>query len=265
MSLLVIGASKVGQGVIRGLQGSGKYERIVCADVFPSYLPLKQFLEFKDTLGASATKVSETKIADKTDLEIAIRGATQVVFVTHDYYRNVPSKLTFIKHAASLSKAAGIKTFVSVSPVESDHQGEANPIGDARKAIEEARTEFAGLVDIRSDLTFGKDSVAVNALLSRIANKKSIAFHPSNALISPVFTGDLALAVAKVLAGGATKLDYIARGEENLTFAALIQQLNAAIGVDALLNTCKIESVISPRSDNLISQAIYCANYQNLV
>lgn len=76
MSLLVIGASKVSQGVIRGLQASGKYERIVCADVFPSYLPLKRFLEFKDTLGASSTKVSETKISDKTDLETVIRGAS---------------------------------------------------------------------------------------------------------------------------------------------------------------------------------------------
>lgn len=142
--------------------------------------------------------------------------------MTHDHYRNVPSKITLIKHAATLSKAAGIKTFVSVSPVESDHQGEANPFSDARKAIEDARTEFAGLVDIRSDLTFGNDSVAINAILSNIANKKSIAFKPSNSLVTPVFTGDLALAVQKVLDGGATKLDYIAKGEETLTFSAII-------------------------------------------
>lgn len=105
MSLLVVsGANKIAQGIIRGLHSSGKYERIVVADVFPNYYYMQRFLNFKDTLPENKTKVTETRLTDRTDLETAIRSASQVVYVTHDYYLNVPSKLNLLNHTAKLSK-----------------------------------------------------------------------------------------------------------------------------------------------------------------
>jgi len=87
MSLVVIsGANKVAQGIIRTLQASGKYERIIVADVFPNYYYVERYLNFKDTLTPNNTKLSEVKLTDMTDLETALKQATDVVYVTHDYY-----------------------------------------------------------------------------------------------------------------------------------------------------------------------------------
>ena len=140
MSLLVVsGANKVAQGVIRGLHSSGKYERIVVADVFPSYYYVQRYLNFKDTLTQNNTKLSEVKLTDMTDLETAIKNATDVVYVTHDYYQNVPSKLNLIKHTAQLSKKVGVKKLLAITPVENDHYGEQNAVHAAHQSENEAR------------------------------------------------------------------------------------------------------------------------------
>lgn len=75
MSLLVVsGSNRVAQGLIRGLHSSGKYERIVCADIFPNYRATERYLHFKDTLPAgSSTKLFEAKISEKSDLEALVR------------------------------------------------------------------------------------------------------------------------------------------------------------------------------------------------
>lgn len=103
------------------MHSSGKYEKIVCADVFPNYRATQRYLHFKDSLGASPTKLVEAKISEKSDLEALLRGSSHVVYVTHDYYANVPSKLNLIKHTATLSKAAGVKKLLAVLPIENDH------------------------------------------------------------------------------------------------------------------------------------------------
>jgi hypothetical protein len=64
------------------------------------------------------------KLTDLTDLETALTQATDVVYVTHDYFANVPSKLNLLKHTAKLSKKAGVKKLVAITPIENDHYGE---------------------------------------------------------------------------------------------------------------------------------------------
>lgn len=266
MSLLVIsGANKVAQGIIRGLHGSGKYEKIVCADVFPNYYYMERFLRFKDTLSENKTKIEEAKLSDKTDLETAIKGATHVVYVTHDYYANVPSKLNLIKHTATISRQAGIKKLVAVTPIENDHYGEPNAVHDAIQSENEARLAFPGLVELKTDLTFGEDSNAVSQLFTRLAYGKSIYFKPSSHRVSPIHTLNVAEATQRVLENTTlTNLKYVARGSESLDWKTVISTLSGAIGKNANLNSNALENIISPLSDNIISQTVHHPHYLNL-
>lgn len=83
------------------------------------------------------------------------------MYVTHDYYANVPSKLNLIKHTATLSKAAGVKKLLAVLPVENDHYAEENALQAVETSTAEAREAFAELSVLRTDVTFGPDSNVV--------------------------------------------------------------------------------------------------------
>ncbi|KAL4464095.1 hypothetical protein ABPG74_006032 [Tetrahymena malaccensis] len=266
MSLLVVsGANKVGQGIIRGLHSSGKYEKIVVADVFPKYYYLERYLRFKDTLTENKTKLEEVKLTDKTDLESAIKKASHVVYVTHDYYYNVPSKLNLIKHTATLSRSAGVKRLVAVTPVENDHYGESQAVLAATQSENEARVAFPGLVELKTDLTFGQDSTVVSELLTRLAYGKSIYFKPSAHRISPVHTLNVAEATQRILENNSLQnLRYVARGTESFDWKTIISTLAAAIGKDANLNQNPLENIISPLSDNIVSQTVHHHHYLNL-
>ena len=56
MSLLVLNSgSKIAQGLIRALHSTERYERIICADVYPNYNVIQQFIEFQATLPKNKT------------------------------------------------------------------------------------------------------------------------------------------------------------------------------------------------------------------
>ncbi|EGR31072.1 hypothetical protein IMG5_117970 [Ichthyophthirius multifiliis] len=168
MSLLVInGANKVSQGLIRHFHSTGVYENIVCADLFPNYHSLESYLQFKDTLSSNIqTKLKEVKLLDKNELEYQVSKASHVVYVTHDYYLNVPCKLSLLKNVAQVCNQSKIKNFTAVSLIEYLHYGENHPLEVAEKAINEAQRIAPNLIELKTDLTFGLDSGVVNELFS---------------------------------------------------------------------------------------------------
>jgi len=99
MSLLVFNSTaRVAQGLVRHLYKAGSFEKIVCADVYPNYWGIQRYLNFRESLKGveSKTKLSDSFIQEASDLKEAVSNASHVLYVTHDYYRNCPSKLNLI-------------------------------------------------------------------------------------------------------------------------------------------------------------------------
>lgn len=122
MSLLVLNsASRISQGIIRQLYNSGKFEKIVCADLYPQYPAIYSHINFAHTLSGQKTELSDIQYTGKTELSDAIKAASHVVYVTHNYYQNTPSKLNLIKTTANLVTKHKVPNFVAVTPAEYNH------------------------------------------------------------------------------------------------------------------------------------------------
>lgn len=109
MSLLLLNASnRIAQGFLRVAVESGKYERIVCADIFPTYPTINRLLRFRDSLNTT-TKIDLFKINDKQDLHDAIKQCNNLLYVTHDYYQLVASKKNLLVATINLVKTRNYK------------------------------------------------------------------------------------------------------------------------------------------------------------
>lgn len=271
MSLLVFNSTaRVAQGLVRHLYKAGTFQKIVCADVYPNYWGIQRHLNFRESLKSieSKTQISDEHIQEVSDLRAAVSRASHVVYVTHDYYRNCPSKLNLIVQTAKLVKQLGkIEKFVTVTPVELDHYGENDPIQAAVKSENDAKNIFPDVIQVKSDLTFGPDADVVTKLLERMANGKGINFKPLGSSLAPIFVPDLAQIVEKLLASGEKGARFFAQGPAKIDWHSIISVLEGAIGSSnkAQLNTCMVEKLISPQSNNLFSELYFHECYLNLV
>jgi len=102
MSLLVINSSsRVARGIIKGFaQGSG-YNKIVCADLLPNYKAMERFINLRGEV-SNASILEDVKIHGKSGLEGLLERAKDVVYVTHDYYHNVPSKTSMFQNVVEM-------------------------------------------------------------------------------------------------------------------------------------------------------------------
>ena len=70
------------------------------------------------------TKLVITKINDKSDLYNAISSNSNVLFITHSYFENVPNKLKLMITTSEIASQLEIKKLMFVNPVELFHYGE---------------------------------------------------------------------------------------------------------------------------------------------
>lgn len=102
MSLLVINSSsRVAGGLIKGLAKNGSYDKIICADLLPNYKAIERFIGLKHEID-SKNQLVDLKITGKTSLENAINQADQIVYVTHEYPQNAPSKTSMFDSVMKL-------------------------------------------------------------------------------------------------------------------------------------------------------------------
>ena len=265
MSLLVINsANRVSQGLIRSLHQSNKFERILCADLYPSYTVHQKWFTFLEDLNSSSkTKIADMKIEERSDLQRALKGSSHVLYVTHDYYELVFSKLTMLVNAAKLAKEAKVQKFVSLSAVEHYHYGEQNPFAVHTQAEAEAKKVNEGVVSIQSDLVFGPYATAVNQLLTRIASGKKVHFVPSANSVSPIHCENLAEIVSAALAGEVSSQSLVAKGGESLTWNEILETLQKSMGVKAEVSGGSFFS--SPLKNDILSETCFQPCYRNLV
>lgn len=263
MSLLVVNsANKVSQGVIRHLYQSGKFERIVCADIYPSYTVHQKWFKFLDELPQNSnTKLTDIKIEERSDLARAIKGSTHVLYVTHDYYRLVFSKLTMIVNTAKIvNQSPNVKKFVALNPIEHYHYGEENAFQAHVQAEEDARKSHEKTVSLQSDLVFGPYSTVVRNLVCRMSNKRKLHFSPSNNTVSPIHCDNLSEVVQNALLGDVAS--GVVKGNDKLQWNEILSILESALGQKSTVGS---RSLGSPLTNNLLSEMCYQSCYKNMV
>jgi len=223
MSLLVFNsANSIAQGVIRRLYRSGAYERIVCADIYPNYYAIQRFLNFKGELKNenSNTKITDIKISERSELINAVQSASHVVYITHDYYSLVPSKLNLIKTVAELAKKhKNVQRLVALTPIEHDHYEETNPVEAARTSEKEAAQIYPNLVTLKSDITFGPNSTLSDYWITSLLNGYRLSsFKESGLTTQPIHSDNVAEIVENSLKDDSRQgKAYYLQGKESVT------------------------------------------------
>ncbi|CAD8176980.1 unnamed protein product [Paramecium octaurelia] len=259
MSLLLLNASnRIAQGFLRVAAESGKYEKIICADIFPTYFTVQRLLKFKQQF---STKIELFKVGDRQDLHDVIKQANNLLYVSHDYYQVTASKKNLLVATLDLAKTRNYQTVAYVAPVEHDHQEEI----DEWKHLEvEGRRSIPQLVGIRSDITFGPQSTFTNKIAQRIYNGQSIYFKSTGQSCAPIFTGDLEAIVARVLAGDHAGKLLLAKGHKHIDFKSIIHLIEDSLNYKAQFNSSFIEKIIPPTNNCIVGQQLYCPSYINL-
>ena len=66
MSLLVINSSsKLAQGLVKHFHQTQKFEKIICADLYPSYDRILSYCDMKSSMEHNPTSLTDVKYQDK--------------------------------------------------------------------------------------------------------------------------------------------------------------------------------------------------------
>lgn len=135
------------------------------------------------------------------NLELALEGAKDVLYFTHDYSSNAADKNTFIQSTAKLSKKLGVERLVAVSPIEHDlyySEDKETPFDKKKEAQTKALSEFSNLVILNPNLVFGDNAYFIRYLTQSILTgrlPKTFLNSKAKYGFKPIFEEDLAEAV----------------------------------------------------------------------
>mmetsp|Transcript_38472 Transcript_38472/g.34226 ORF Transcript_38472/g.34226 Transcript_38472/m.34226 type:complete len:314 (-) Transcript_38472:248-1189(-) len=227
MSLFVFSsANKIAQGIIRRLNASGQYEKIVCADLYPNYHSHESYLRGLDDSIANSKIIQDIKIHDRPELNAHIRDASHVLYITHDYFQLTPSKLNLIRTVAEYAQKAKVKKFVALTPIELDHQGEPQPVFDAAESEKAAREACPDMIHLKSDLTFGPNSSAVDFLIRGSLMNKPLDINIVSQTGKPIHSENVADVVERVLSeDGHAGKQYAVEGPESINLNTYLNKV----------------------------------------
>ena len=118
MELVVVnGASNIAKSVVRGLTAQGAYKKVRLLD----FRPFKTSVyAFQREMAAKGITVEKHQTNSGSSLDIALEGASKVVYFTHNYTSMTSDKNSFLIGTAKLAKKHGVSNFTAVCPVEHD-------------------------------------------------------------------------------------------------------------------------------------------------
>lgn len=205
MELVVVnGANNVAKSVIRGLASSGKYSKVRLLD----FRPYKQSVYgLQRELAASGVTLDKRMTTNAQALDIALEGANQVVYFTHDYTSMTSCKNNFLIGTSKLAKKHGISNMVAVCPVEHDlaySETETTWVETRKEAEKEALTANSSLSILNTDLVYGADASHIVHYMTQcaMAGKINKAFIDNEATFKPVSQTDLVRAIEGAQSAG---------------------------------------------------------------
>jgi hypothetical protein len=201
MELVVVnGSNAIARGIISKLAGKN-YQKIRLLDFRPyrkSVYAMQQSLP-------SGVQVEKHQVQSISNLDLALEGAQDVVYFTHDYFACTSDKNNFIQATARLSKKHGVNKLVAVCPIEHElywSEDKHTPLEVRENAQMQAIQNFDKLTILNSNLVFGRDSYLLHYMTQcAYAGKinKSIG-GSKNFQYKPVSTEDLTTAIEIALA-----------------------------------------------------------------
>lgn len=158
MELVVVnGASNISKSIIRGLTSKGAYSKIRLLD----FRPYKTSVyAFQREMASKGIEVEKHQANSGSSLDIALEGASKVLYFTHNYTSMTSCKNSFLIGTAKLAKKHGA-ALTAVCPVEHDlaytEEFGTTWIQQRKDAEQEALGLNANMQILNTDLVFGKD------------------------------------------------------------------------------------------------------------
>lgn len=108
MSLFIVGScSRLTRGIIGSLVQRNLYNKIVVGDLFPTYESFQRYYRLREEVAeikSGSTLIKPVKLLEQNDIHLWARRADQILFVTHDYYLNVTSKIRLMRMLTTATK-----------------------------------------------------------------------------------------------------------------------------------------------------------------
>ena len=201
MELVVVnGSNAISRGVISKLAGKN-YQKIRLLDFRPYR---KSVYAMQKTL-PNGVQVEKVQVQSTINLDLALEGAKDVLYFTHDYFANTSDKNNFIQATAKLSKKHGVERLVAVCPLEHElywSEDKHTPLEVRDNAQMAALQSFDRMTILNSNIVFGRDSYIAH-YMTQCANagkiNKSIGAS-KNFQYNPVSSDDLTTAVETAFA-----------------------------------------------------------------
>jgi hypothetical protein len=201
MELVVVnGSNAISRGVLSKLAGKN-YQKIRLLD----FRPYRKSVYAWQRALPSGVQVEKHQVQTIANLDLALEGARDVVYFTHDYFAQTSDKNNFIQATAKLAKKHGVDKLVAVCPIEHElywSEDKHTPIEVRDNAQVQALQNFDKLTILNSNLVFGRDSYLLHYMTQcayagkipkSIGGSKSFQYRP-------VSSEDLTSAVETALA-----------------------------------------------------------------
>ena len=197
MELVIVnGSSSIARGLIRSLTKSGAYSKVRLLDYRP-YRPAVYNLQRE-----LAPSISLEKHMTQTgaNIEVALEGADEVLYVTHDYVTQTGDKNNFLTATATMCKKLGVPKLVAVCPIEHElyyTEDVDTPHEKKNEAQFEALKHNKNTAIINTNLLFGKNTYFMH-YIAQCAMKGKV---PQNMVsegrfyYNPIFQEDVATAI----------------------------------------------------------------------
>jgi hypothetical protein len=235
MELVVVnGSNAIARGVISKLAGKN-YQKIRFLD----YRPYRKSVYSLQRSLPAGVQLEKHQVQTHANLELALEGAKDVLYFTHDYFASSSDKNNFIQATAKVSKSHGVEKLIAVCPIEHElywSEDKHTPFDVIEDAQQKALQNFDKLTILNTNLVFGRDSYLVHYMTQCAAAgriPKSIGGSKSYEY-KPVSSDDLTAAVESAL-GKSSEVQgqrFSVNGEQGITLNDLLHLIERQVGKD---------------------------------
>lgn len=231
MELVVVnGASNISKRVVQSLCRSGQYNRVRLLDFRPYR---ESVYAFQREMNSQGVVVDKRMTNSAGSLDIALEGASNMLYFTHHYTSMVSDKNSFLVGAAKLAKKHGISNSVAVCPMEHDlayTEDETCWTERRNEAQQQALDANKKLSLVSTDLVYGENPTHLLHYVAQcVAKGKIDGEFLGDAKFNPVHYDDLANAVANLMSN-ARPGHFAARGAEEHAISDLVRLIEDASG-----------------------------------
>ena len=164
MAELVVlnGSSNIAKSVVKSILQRGAYSSVKIADAKPYRQSVYHWQR-----GLSGITVNKCLTRSAGHINLALEGAQDVVYFTHDYFTMSSDKNSHLEAAARLTKKHGVKNFVAVTPFEHDlvwSEDETSHWQKSQDAIQSALQHNSNTTLLKTNLAFGPSTHFIHLL-----------------------------------------------------------------------------------------------------